>query len=114
MMRIFRTRSYERDLKRLRLTAVEATLIETAIVENPTAGDIIPGLHGLRKLRFAMRDRGKRGGGRAVYFLLTAEGAAVMLFAYAKSMKEDLSSEERRYALSLMEHWQDEAPEQDD
>jgi hypothetical protein len=110
-MRVFRTRRYQRDLKRLRLTAAEATLIELAIIEDPDVGDVIPGLRGLRKLRFAMRDKGKRGGGRAVYFLMMSEGAAVMMFAYAKSVKEDLSSDERKYALWLMEHWQDEAPE---
>jgi hypothetical protein len=113
-MRIFRTRRYQRDLKRLKLTATEAASIELAVVENPTAGDVIPGLRGLRKLRFAMRDKGKRGGGRVVYFLLTTEGAAVMMFAYAKSVKEDLSSEERKYAVWLMEHWENETPEQDD
>jgi hypothetical protein len=58
-----------------------------------------------------MRDRGKRGGASGLF--PSDQRAAVMMFAYAKSMKEDLTPEERRYALWLMEHWQDEAPQQD-
>jgi hypothetical protein len=59
--------------------------IERAIANNPFAGDVIPGLRGIRKLRFAIGSRGKRGGGRAVYFLMLAEDTAIMLFAYAKN-----------------------------
>lgn len=104
-MRIFRTKRYLRDVKQLRLSEAEGALIELAIIENPTAGDVIPGLRGLRKMRFAFGNRGKRGGGRAIYFLIMSDGAVVMMFAYAKSMKEDLYENERKYALSLMENW---------
>ena len=36
-----------------------------------------------RKLRFGFGGRGKRGGGRAIYFLMVADGVVAMLFAYA-------------------------------
>ncbi len=88
-MKVLRTQRYLRDVKKMRLTAAEAALIESTIIENPTAGDAIPGLRGLRKMRFAMANRGKRGGGRAIYFLMVSDGAAIMMFAYAKAMKED-------------------------
>jgi hypothetical protein len=110
-MKILRTKRYLRDLKHLRLTAMEAMLIESAILDNPAVGDVIPGLRGLRKMRFAFGNKGKRGGGRAVYFLVMSDGAAVMMFAYAKSAKEDLYENERRYALALMETWKDEDAE---
>ena len=32
------------------------------LAENPAAGDLIPGTGGVRKLRFAIFGRGKRGG----------------------------------------------------
>ncbi|GLS21047.1 hypothetical protein GCM10007874_40640 [Labrys miyagiensis] len=68
----------------------------------PKVGDVVPGLGGIRKIRFALRNKGKRGGGRAIYFLMIADDLAVMLFAYAKSEKEDMTSDERKLALALM------------
>lgn len=66
---------------------------------------MIPGLHGLRKMRFAIGTKGKRGGGRAIYFLMVSDSVAIMMFAYARSMKEDLYEDERKHALALMEKW---------
>jgi hypothetical protein len=113
-MKILRTKRYLRDVKHLRLTAPEAALIESAIIENPTVGDVIPGLRGLRKMRFAMGRKGKRGGGRAIYFLIVSDSVAIMMFAYAKSTKEDLYEDERKYALALMERWKNEEAEEND
>ena len=46
--------------------------------------------------------RGKRGGGRAIYFLMLADDVAVMLFAYGKSTQEDLTQEQKRGALATV------------
>ena len=35
---------------------------------NPMAGDLIQGTGGIRKLRWALEGRGKRGGSRIIYF----------------------------------------------
>jgi hypothetical protein len=113
-MKILRTKRYLRDLKHLMLTVAEAALIESAIIENPIVGDVIPGLRGLRKMRFVMANKGKRGGGRAIYFLIVSNGAAIMMFAYAKSIEEDLNEEERKYALAVMENWKNEKAEEND
>ncbi len=101
-MEIVRTARYERDIRKLRATARDIAALEQAIADNPQAGDVIPGLGGIRKLRFALGGKGKRGGGRAIYFLMIADDLAVMLFAYAKSEKEDMTSEEKKLALALM------------
>ena len=101
-MKIVRTSRYTKDLKRLGVTVGEIAALEAQIVANPLAGDVIPGLGGLRKLRFGFGSRGKRGGGRAIHFLILADDVAVMLFAYGKSAQEDLTPEQRRAALALM------------
>lgn len=101
-MRIFRTTRYVRDLKRLRASAADVARLEQAIVLDPTVGDVIPGLSGIRKLRFGLGNQGKRGGGRAIYFLMLTEDAALMIFAYAKNEQEDLTSEQRKAALALI------------
>jgi len=38
------------------------------LARNPTAGELIPGTGGVRKLRWGLEGRGKRGGARVVYF----------------------------------------------
>ncbi len=76
--------------------------MENAIAQNPVVGDVIPVLGGVRKVRFGLGGRGKRGGGRAAYFLMLSEDAAIMLFAYEKSSQSDLSPEQRKAALQLI------------
>lgn len=46
----------------------ERTLLVDYLAYNPTAGDLIRGTGGVRKLRWALEGRGKRGGARVVYF----------------------------------------------
>jgi hypothetical protein len=60
-----------------------------------------------RKLRFAFGGRGKRGGGRAVYFLMVTDDMAAMLFAYAKNAQSDLTGKQRKQALRLMKEIRD-------
>lgn len=40
------------------------------LASDPYAGDIIPGLGGVRKLRFAPKGRGKSGALRVIYYVL--------------------------------------------
>lgn len=70
-LEIVRLPEYERALKRLRASPADIEAVERAIAENPTIGVEIPGLSGLRKVRFGMAGRGKRGGGRAIYYFMT-------------------------------------------
>jgi len=41
------------------------------LASNPEPGDLIPGTGGVRKLRWALQGRGKRGGARAIYYFQT-------------------------------------------
>ncbi|MEM8959161.1 MAG: hypothetical protein AAGC86_15275 [Pseudomonadota bacterium] len=40
----------------------QRALLADYIADNPAAGDVIPGTGGVRKLRWGLRRRGKRGG----------------------------------------------------
>jgi hypothetical protein len=106
-MKIVRTKRYVRDLKRLGVTDVEIAALEQSIAVDPTAGAVIPGLGGVRKIRFGLSGRGKRGGGRAIYFLMMKDDTAVMLFAFAKNEQEDLTSDQRKAALALIKEFED-------
>ena len=106
-MKIVRTRTYLKDLKRMGVSVAEAAVIEHTISSDPEAGDVIKGLDGIRKMRFAFGGRGKRGGGRAVYFLMVSDDMAAMLFAYAKNEQTDLTPDQRKQALRLMKEIRD-------
>jgi hypothetical protein len=45
--------------------------LQQALLSDPEAGAIIPGSGGVRKLRWGLSGRGKRGGIRVIYFLRT-------------------------------------------
>ena len=65
------------------------------------AGDEIPGTGGVRKLRYAMAGRGKRGGARIVYYYLDERMSLYALLAYAKADRTDLTPTERHAVSAL-------------
>ena len=75
------------------------------IAQNLLSGDVIPGLQGIRKIRFAFGGRGKRGGGRAIYFLRVSEELVIMLNAYAKNEKSDLTNDQKKLALTILKEF---------
>jgi putative component of toxin-antitoxin plasmid stabilization module len=102
-MRVVRTDVFRRCLKKLNATKAEIDALEAAIVANPNAGDVIPGLGGIRKIRFGMGGKGKRGGGRAIYFLMMADETILMLSAYGKAEQEDLSAAQKSALLKFID-----------
>jgi len=63
---------------------------------SPAAGKIIRVSGGLRKVRWAAKGRGKRGGARVIYFWWLAQDKILLLDVYGKGEKEDLSVKEIR------------------
>ncbi len=62
------------------------------LVRLPTAGDLIRGSNGCRKLRWKVTGRGKRGGIRLIYYWVTTDDQILMLTAYSKTTTDDLSA----------------------
>jgi len=50
------------------VSAADIAALEQAVADDPQSGDLIPGLGGIRKLRFALGNKGERGGGRRSTF----------------------------------------------
>jgi hypothetical protein len=65
------------------------------LAHNPTAGDLIPGTGGVRKLRWGLEGRGKRGGARVIYFYHNPGIPLFALTAYAKNERADLTAADR-------------------
>lgn len=106
-MKIIRTSRYIKDLRRMGVNDVQRQKLEQEIVNNPEVGKVIPGLEGLRKVRFAMAGRGKRGGGRAIYYLMLNDDLSIMITAYAKNDQEDLTPEQKKAVLAVLKELKD-------
>ena len=76
------------------LTEERAVLVDY-LAHNPTAGDLIRGTGGVRKFRWGLDGRGKRGGARVIYFYHSADFPLFALTAYAKNEQADLSQRDR-------------------
>ena len=81
------------DLRELQLT----------LLENPVAGDLIPGGRGLRKLRAPLQGRGKRGGARVIYYHWVSHDQCYLVYAYAKNVAADLTKDQLRRLAELMD-----------
>jgi hypothetical protein len=65
--------------------------LQAALAKNPEAGDVVPGTHGVRKLRWSRPGMGKRGGVRVLYYVQDAKGRIWLLTVYAKSARENIA-----------------------
>src|SRR5436190_23460677 len=68
--------------------------LQLALVLRPEQGNVIRGSGGLRKLRWAIPSRGKRGGARVIYYWDKPSETVYMLFIYTKQEQGDLTSEQ--------------------
>ncbi len=89
-MVIIETSIFTRQMREL-LSEEEYRVLQTALVNRPTAGSVIVGSGGLRKMRWAAKGRGKRGGVRAIYYWAVAQEQLLMLLLYSKSERDDLT-----------------------
>jgi hypothetical protein len=52
----------------------ELAELQKALAKNPESGTVVPGTHGVRKLRWSRSGMGKRGGLRVLYYVQDALG----------------------------------------
>jgi hypothetical protein len=89
-MRFVETPIFTRQIKEM-LSEEEYRALQGALILRPTQGALIRGSGGLRKIRFGLRGRGKRGGARVIYYWHDGEESFYMLFAYGKNVQGDLT-----------------------
>ena len=72
------------------------------IAANPSAGDMIQGTGGARKVRFSRGGKGKSGGYRVITFFSGPDIPVVLLNVFAKNEKTDLTPTERRILKNIL------------
>jgi mRNA-degrading endonuclease RelE of RelBE toxin-antitoxin system len=83
------------------LTDSEYRELQDFLAQYPDAGDIIPGSHGLRKLRWTISGKGKRGGTRIIYYWVRPRDTILMLFVFKKSERSDLTKDQLKTLRSI-------------
>jgi hypothetical protein len=78
------------------------------VAAGPEAGVIIPSSKGLRKMRIALAGRGKRGGGRIIYWYHSPGYPAVLLWMFAKNETDDLTATQLKRLIQEADHLIDE------
>lgn len=86
--------TFDKNWNKLKLTNDELQIVQEQICNNPNIGDVIPGTEGLRKLRIAFPNRGKRGSGRVCYVNFLLNGVVYLISIYAKNEQSTLSQAE--------------------
>ena len=83
---------------------------QSRLAANPGLGALIKGGGGIRKIRVAVGfSRGKRGGGRVIYYWAVRRDLILMLYAYPKNVSADLTPKQvAQLAKLVKEEFRDE------
>ncbi len=95
MQAVIETEAFLRGARGAGISDEERAAIVDFLAGNPDAGDEIKGTGGARKLRFAGKGKGKRGGYRVITFYSGSDIPVFLLDVFAKNERTDLSQAER-------------------
>lgn len=100
LIEIVETASYLRDAEQL-LSEQERDELISSLAANPLQGVLIKGTGGLRKMRVGLAGRGKRGGGRVIYWFHSSDYPLVLMLLFAKNRAADLTHEQKAILVKL-------------
>jgi len=101
-MVIVETSVFTRQVLRL-LPDDDYRKLQVVLANRPKAGAIIKGSGGLRKMRWAVEGRGKRGGVRVIYYWAAKQERLLLLFMYPTSERSDLTPDQLRSLRKIVE-----------
>ncbi len=74
------------------------------IAEFPSAGSVVPGSGGVRKVRWRRPGTGKSGGVGVIYFTRTTEEEVVLLLIYAKARTDNITGSKLKEIRRVIEN----------
>lgn len=108
MTRTFiQTFEFTKNWKHLGLNDDDLRRLELEILQNPQVGAIIQGTGKLRKMRFGIQKRGKRGSTRVCYVDFFVHQTIYLITVYSKNEKENLSQLERNEIKKMIKILED-------
>jgi len=76
--------------------------LQEYLIMNPESGSLIQGTGGVRKLRWALKNKGKSGGIRILYIDFIVYEKIYLLMAYPKNVKENITDKEKKIIKQLV------------
>lgn len=77
--------------------------LQLVLVEDPLLGKVVRGSGGLRKVRWNVKGRGKRGGVRVIYYWAVSAEQLLMLLIYPKNEQDDLTAAQLKILKRIVE-----------
>ena len=87
LITIAETHSFQKESQKI-LGESEVDKLKNFLSLNPQSGDIIPGLRGIRKIRWQVNQKGKSGGARIIYFFYNTN-IPVFLFRHLQKVRKE-------------------------
>jgi hypothetical protein len=95
--------SFKRDLKKVECNIENFENLKQFLEENPTAGDVIKGTHGLRKIRWVLAgNKGKSGSNRIIYYFYRGDDLLFLISVYSKNDKENISEGDKKKYIGII------------
>ena len=85
------------------LTEDQREAFAVFIAQNPTAGSVVRGSGGIRKVRWAQKGRGKSGGVRVIYYNRLENGEIWLLTIFAKSNRPTIPAHELKLIKKVID-----------
>ena len=101
---VLRLTIFSKRAKKL-FTETEIETLAAYLSQYPEKENVIPGTKGLRKLRWSVGNRGKRGGSRVIYYYHVPESLILLLSAYAKSNQVDMDAAEKKILSATVQQY---------
>lgn len=101
-MVIIETSVFTKQVNRL-LSDEEYCQLQKELATRPDAGAVIPGSGGLRKIRWTIEGRGKRGGSRVIYYWALIQDQLLMLLIFPKNVQDDLTPAQVKLLRQIVE-----------
>ncbi|WP_460408819.1 hypothetical protein [Pseudomonas amygdali] len=83
----------------------EYRALQVYLAEYPEAGSLLEGTGGLRKIRWAAKGKGKRGGVRAIYYYVVAAQQIRMILIYKKGIMDTLTDRQKAQLCEINKGW---------
>lgn len=90
------------DWQHLNLNDQDINIFELYLMENLTKGDLVRGAKGIRKIRWAIGNKGKSGGVRIFYFDHESSNELFLIAVISKTEKENLTQAEINILAKLV------------
>ena len=101
MITVAETGPFQRKSTSILSTEEKEDLI-AYLSEHPNSGNLIQGTNGVRKIRWARANKGKRGGVRVIYYFHSEIMPLYLLAIFGKNEKANISMEEKHMLSNLV------------